>query len=200
MANELSKHASRAYLENARLAFVAGVCSWVDFAEQMRFVVASANTSDPAAQYARRVLAVSDEDDHVDWELGESNGGSNEKDARTGAVIQLGPSDHRFFFMTAIPHMSEWIFHPFDPDFRPSVPHGHWRGASSPKLDVYLGWIYRNSHQIRREPRRNIIALWNDKGFRRFAKKSIKYYLKHHPHYSGWPVADPLKLPGKRRR
>jgi hypothetical protein len=199
MANELSRHASRGYLSSVTLALSAGISSWVDFAEQMRFVVASSDAVDPVAQYARRVLAASDEDIQNDWQLGECDGGISGKDARLAAETPPANSEHRSFFMTSVPQMEEWIFHPFDSDFRPSVPHGHWRGAPNPKLDVYLGWVYRNSQQIRREPRRNIIALWNDKDFRGFARKSIEYYLKHYPHYSGWPVANPRKLPRPRR-
>jgi hypothetical protein len=200
MVTELTRFASRAYLSNARLALEAGISSWVDFAEHMRFIVSSAALTDPVSQYAKRVLAVTDEDVHSDWALGEAEGSSDGKDTRPNADMRSASPDYRAFFRATVPHMSDWIFHPFDPDFRPSVPHGHWDGAPNPKLDVYLGWVYRNSQQIRREPRRNIIALWNDRDFRRFAKRTIEYYLKHHPHYSGWSVSQPLKLPRTRRR
>jgi hypothetical protein len=94
--------------------------------------------------------------------------------------------------------LPKWKFHQADPDFFPSIPHGHWEGRPQPKLDAYLGWVYLGSAQIRREPRQHIIALWNDEKFREFAGHAIDYYLTNFPRYIGWRVPDPRRLPRRR--
>lgn len=93
---------------------------------------------------------------------------------------------------------SAWHFNQYDPDFFPSVPHGHWKEKEARKLDVYLGWVYEGAEQVSREKRRLIVDLWNNEEFRRFAETAIDYYLDHHPSYKGWRVSNPRKLPVKR--
>ncbi len=95
--------------------------------------------------------------------------------------------------------LAQWEFHQSDPDFFPSIPHGHFMGRRQPKLDAYVGWIYRGAEQIGREPKKKIIALWNDTTFRDFARVAIEYYIEHFPNYC-WRVADPRRLPRRRRK
>jgi hypothetical protein len=93
--------------------------------------------------------------------------------------------------------LHQWYFRQADPDFFPSIPHGHRRNQVKVKLDAYRGWIYNEDRQIGREPRWNIIALWNDKRFRSFASIAIHYYLATYPGFL-WRVSHPLKLPRQR--
>jgi hypothetical protein len=95
--------------------------------------------------------------------------------------------------------LSSWVFHPFDVDYFPSVPHGHFQGKPHPKLDAYLGWVYQGSRQIRRETRARIISLWNDSGFRNMAQAAVNFYLTRFPQYAGWRVQNPRVLPRRRR-
>ncbi|UJP05632.1 MAG: hypothetical protein LZF61_01245 [Nitrosomonas sp.] len=91
-----------------------------------------------------------------------------------------------------------WIFHQSDPDYFPSIPHGHHRQRKHLKLDSYLGWCYYGGQQAGREPRAQIIALWNDCKFREFALKIINWYLCNFPGYHKWRVRNPLRLPKRR--
>lgn len=94
---------------------------------------------------------------------------------------------------------NEWDFHPFDEDWFPSVPHGHKvLGRPTVKLDPYLGWVYDKSKKSGRLKRKAIISLWNDEKFRKTAIIAIDYYLEHHPHYRGWRVPRPRRLPRRR--
>jgi hypothetical protein len=89
------------------------------------------------------------------------------------------------------------VFHRYDDDFFPSVPHGHRKDARR-KLDAYLGWVYSGSAQQSREPRWKIVALWNEAAFRDLARASIHYFVERHPAYVGWRVRNPLRLPRRR--
>jgi hypothetical protein len=94
--------------------------------------------------------------------------------------------------------LSDWQFRPYDNDPYPSVPHGHWKGQSVPKLDPYQGWIYERTKQLRREVRWKLVRLWNDKTFRSFAQVAIRHHLSAHATTTAWRVPNPLKLPRKR--
>lgn len=102
--------------------------------------------------------------------------------------------------------LQKWVFHPYDDDYFPSVPHGHWTGLEKQKLDPYLGWIYGDAgcgkqlKPVAREPRRGIILLWNDDEFRKIALAAINYYIQQYPRYRGWRVEDPKQLPRRRKR
>ena len=47
----------------------------------------------------------------------------------------------------------QWKFQQSDPDFFPSIPHGHWRSDKRRRLDAYRGWTYQEDRQFGREPR-----------------------------------------------
>lgn len=98
--------------------------------------------------------------------------------------------------VTNISGMTEWVFHQYDRDFFPSIPHGH-NTDSRRKLDPYLGWIYLGSAQAGRVKRQTITFLWNDHRFRAFTGKSIQWYRSTFPRFH-WRVPNPMKLPRKR--
>jgi len=91
----------------------------------------------------------------------------------------------------------KWVFHEFDEDPHPSIPHGHEHGKDHPKCDPYTGKVY-DSHrrEISKERlnRKTRIALWRDPKFREFALKAIIWYEEHHPYHS-FRVAHPRRLP-----
>jgi hypothetical protein len=103
----------------------------------------------------------------------------------------------RRFTLAAQPGLSQWTFYQADPDFFPSIPHGHLLSEKRKKLDAYLGWIYRDGKPFGREPRWKTIALWNDEGFRLFASMAIGYYRHQFPGHH-WRVPDPGRLPRRR--
>ena len=104
-------------------------------------------------------------------------------------------------FTTTAGGLGEWVFHPFDDDFFPSIPHGHLRKKRWGKLDAYLGWVYedpsKRSQQSHRIKRKSIISLWNDDAFRDIASDAINYHLNKFPKFQ-WRVANPRKLPRKK--
>lgn len=93
--------------------------------------------------------------------------------------------------------MKKWVFHEYDEDPHPSVPHGHEYGNDHPKCDPYTGRVYdTHRREITRErfSRKTRIALWRDPKFREFALKAIIWYEDHHPYYS-FRVTHPRRLP-----
>ncbi len=87
----------------------------------------------------------------------------------------------------------KWKFTIGDPDYFPSIPHGHATKNKKVKLDSYLGYFYNVSvpntkaNSIGRESRQYIIDLWNNDNFRTFAVNHIDWYLMNFSHYN-WRV------------
>lgn len=163
--------------------------------------------SNPSEQTATRILRVEQWPYETDWPDGEQDPKLGDEDEHHESKLWRSPPDttedeedeprYLHFWPASVTGLRDWEFHQYDDDCHPSIPHGHWRGRPRPKLDPYQGWVYAGSAQIRREPPRKIIALWNDASFRHFARTAIQYYLVHFPHYK-WRVPDPLRLPRRR--
>lgn len=93
--------------------------------------------------------------------------------------------------------MKKWVFHEFDEDPHPSVPHGHENGKDHPKCDPYTGKVYdsyRREISKERLGRKTRIVLWSNPKFREFALKAIIWYEDQHPCYS-FRVSRPRRLP-----
>lgn len=91
----------------------------------------------------------------------------------------------------------KWMFHQYDEDHFPSIPHGHLNNQHSTKLDAYRGYTYdtrSNNKPLKRERRRFIVELWNNPKFRIFAITAIDYYRKNFPAFQ-WRVPYPRRLP-----
>jgi len=195
----LIPEASAAYLEISRRSLMLGIVSWGQFAARLVALRLMCNPNDPTLLQAKLLLQVNPETPEDEWPEGAWSEGEdpNRAKERPKAPDQ---DDGIFRF---IPHgntgLSNWVFHPYDPDHFPSVPHGHYQGKPQPKLDAYLGWIYKGAQQISREDRWKIVALWNDNAFRAVALAAINYYLTNFPSYTGWRVANPKVLPRRRR-
>lgn len=164
-------------------------------------------SSNPAYITANRILLAEDWESDEEWVCEEESiSGRRVNEHRRPSsenacdyLASEGKEDLSLFFrVETLSGLSNWEFHQYDDDFFPSIPHGHWNGKSQPKLDPYLGWVYKGSKQLRRESKKSIIYLWNDARFREFARNAIGYYLAHHSNYNGWRVPNPMRLPRRR--
>lgn len=198
----LTRRAAKTYLEVTRMSFLYGLIGWAQLLDRLKVLVSITLPGDPCHKQAARVLVFEKIGEGDTWagdDIELPTGGTSVLKAQ-----ELDDDDEDdgplviYFFPGPQTGLSEWEFHQYDDDYFPSVPHGHFKGADQPKLDPYLGWIYRRSQQVDRVHRKKIVALWNDDKFRLLASSAIRYYLEHHPHYSGWRVTDPLALPRRR--
>jgi hypothetical protein len=199
----LSSKAARLYLEVSKWSFFLEQIGWTQLVDRLQALSVLCSPSDPALLHAERVLRLSGVEQPFDsnWSLG------NEEDAHSDvshepSFFESDVADDEFPYLYLIvgshTGLASWKFHLYDPDWFPAVPHGHEKNGGPRKLDPYLGWVYKGTAQVRREDRWKIIALWNDDQFRKAARRSINYYMEHHPYFRGWRVDNPRKLPRKR--
>jgi hypothetical protein len=197
----LTPEASATYLEITKRSFMLGVVSQGQLLARLVALRLMCKPNDPALLEAQRILQLDPEYPTDEW----SDGGAwAEKSEPANKAEERGKqADDDDVIFRFIPHgntgLSNWEFHPYDADYFPSVPHGHYQGKPQPKLDAYLGWVYNGVRQVSREPRSKIVALWNDSSFRAVAMAAINYYLTTFPSYSGWRVKNPRALPRRRR-
>ena len=156
----LTPEASAIYLEISKRSFVAGFVPWGLLLARLSALTLMCKPTDCSFHAVRRILLVDPETPTDNWpaEVIESLGSD-----RTEGVEKTPPDSDDDFALRFIPGpktgLADWEFHPYDPDYFPSVPHGHYQGKPQPKLDAYLGRVYRGSGQVSREPRAKIIAL-----------------------------------------
>jgi hypothetical protein len=193
----LTQDAAANYLDNVRLSYFVGLIDWSEAMDHLATLRSMCEPRDPASIYAARVQRLEQHEGNDDWPESEGGRSPQEQGGLRGNTHVPEDGDDSKMYFTPGPGtgMSSWTFHPFDPDFRPSVPHGH---RANQKLHAYQGWIFQASRQVGREPRKNIVALWNDAAFRTMATRAIHYYISHHPSYLNWPVTNPRRLPRKR--
>lgn len=161
--------------------------------------------NDPVYKKANRILLAEEWDCDDEWPLKNDENKVNSSASQLDISTEEGeikPGLRRdkkgyFQFLSRKKGLKDWVFHQYDPDFHPSIPHGHFQGKSKPKLDSYLGWVYQGSRQINRLSRALIIELWNDEEFRVFAHISIDWYKREFTSYK-WRVNNPLRLPRRR--
>lgn len=208
MTAHLSQSAAKDMLWLIQDSYFGELCSWSETASRLAALAALCKPGDPAAVIASRVLGMQNFAIEDDWrtEEGESVRGTSESGGPSHSLIQNSHPDWldddeppilQFIAAAAI-GLSDWHFHQADPDYFPSIPHGHWQGHDQPKLDPYTGWIYQGSKQTSREKRKKIVALWNDDKFRVFARTAVDFYLAAFPHYRGWRIPNPRRLPRRR--
>lgn len=207
MTDVISREAARDFLHLTVRSYDSGMIGKTVLLERLVVLVSLGRRTDRAVALAREVL------DDTGW-ISEGNGWSNDisdggapprsKTTRSEGSSdeeQDGPDpDDRVLYLVASVGGQDWMFHPYDDDPFPSVPHGHARPRKSArKLDPYQGWVYDRTRQLARVARQDIIALWNDEKFRATARISINYYLEHHPHHVFKNVRNPRKLPRRRK-
>lgn len=121
-------------------------------------------------------------------------------------IAQLkNDKDPVMYFLSKPGNFTDWLFRVGDPDFFPSIPHGHGVNNSKIKLDCYLGYFYDvrivdpKKKNVGRETRQYIIDLWNNDKFRTLAINCIDWYLDRFPKFR-WrvPTKRERVLPKKR--
>lgn len=203
----LSAKAARLYLNISKWSFFLEQIGWTQLVDRLKALSVLCEPSDPARLHAERVLRLSGVEQSSDnnWAIGKEEEGDTDL-SREPSFFEsddeesVSDEELRYLYLIAGSRtgLSNWKFHLYDPDWFPAVPHGHEKNGGPRKLDPYLGWVYQMSEQVGREDRWKIIALWNDDKFRKAALRSIDYYTGHHPHFTGWRVSNPRKLPRKR--
>ena len=198
----LSKEASLSYFELSQISYYSGLISQTHWLDRLVALSLMCGPDDATKAFASHLLRIEEGEAFGQWadregksEVPQSDEGRNESTIELQQDDDFGPLLR--FMPSSSTGLAHWIFHQYDPDHFPSIPHGHYLGHKQPKLDAYLGWIYVYSKQTNRESKKKIIALWNDNMFRDFARNAINYYLTHHPHYI-WRVPNPRRIPRRR--
>ena len=199
----LDKEASNLYFEISRFQFHTDKLSWTHYLDRMVALTKMCDHFDPIFKRAKQLLLAEEWDIEDEW-LSENEGfdkantGGGDTDNKNEIHQRLTRDSNGYLqFLSNIKGLNEWVFHPYDVDFHPSIPHGHFKDKKQPKLDAYLGWIYKGSKQENRLSRKLIIELWNDDEFRFIAYTAIKWYMGEFPNYN-WRVTNPLMLPRRR--
>jgi len=200
----LEREASELYFELSRFYFHAEKLSWTHYLDRMLALKNMCEPDDPVYEQAKRILLVEEWNSEEFWSLenDERDDDSTPSDVNKSGEDEAQPGLRRdkkgyFQFLSRKKGLNDWVFHQYDRDFHPSIPHGHFKGKSQPKLDSYLGWVYQGSKQIKRLSRDLIVDLWNDEEFRTFAQIAIEWYMYEFPSYN-WRVSNPLMLPRRR--
>lgn len=199
----LHKEASNLHFEISRFHFHTDELSWTHYLDRMVTLTKICDPNDPVFKRAMQIILSEEWDISDEWLSG--NEGFNKTntgggDADISDEIQQGltrDTNNYLQFLSKIKGLDKWVFHQYDADFHPSIPHGHFKSKKHPKLDAYLGWIYKGSQQVDRLSRNLIIELWNDDEFRLFARTSIEWYMGKFPNYN-WRITTPLRLPRRR--
>ena len=198
----LTTAGAQLYLTTSHVTLACGILSWDEYLLRLRFVRDCAEPGILEVRAATDILREQEFEGEDEWPTGEPeqpSPGEGPSESEVSISDRHGPFEPPVLslIVAASTGLHHWQFHQADPDFFPSIPHGHWRSDNRRKLHAYRGWTYREDRQIDREPRWKIIALWNDDKFRSFASAAIQYYLVTFPGYV-WPVLHPLRLPRRR--
>lgn len=200
----LEREASDLYFQLSRFHFHAEKLSWTHYLDRMLALKHMCEPNDPVCENAKRILLLEEWGNEEVWPLenDERDGASSTSSINESGEEGIQPGLRRdkkgyFQFLSRKKGLKDWVFHQYDPDFHPSIPHGHFKGKSQPKLDSYLGWVYQGSKQIKRLSRDLIVDLWNDEEFRTFAQIAIEWYMHEFPSYN-WRVSNPMMLPRRR--
>jgi hypothetical protein len=197
--NRLSQTAALAYYESTREAYALGFISWGQVLHRLAFLYTLTDDS----TLKKKLLFIAED------AIEEAVVPSENEDTELTIETAISPVDVPYCYppfpeqfilkliVKDVSGLSRWVFNQYDPDFFPSIPHGR-ENSGKRKLDAYLGWIYLNSTQVGREPRKLITALWNNDRFRVFALTSIRWYMASYPLFT-WRVQQPLKIPRKRK-
>lgn len=201
MVDYISREAARDFLKIQLISHHQAHIGTTVFLDRLATLVWMSEPECGAVAFAREILSLNEwtccfDPDNQD---GGADGALEGPKNKVGYNEEEDEEEDDDFIIQLITIVGDtgWIFHPGDDDFFPSIPHGHDTRDNKRKLDPYLGWIYRGSAQHRRLPRKDIVALWNNDKFRYMASVAIDYYLKTHPHYTGWRVPYPRQLPRK---
>src|SRR5713101_7750392 len=127
----LTADAARAYIEISLTAFEEGLLPLSLLEARMRFVQ---QHSDPASQEYRTAAELAGDAPEEDWPdepRKPQRGGSVESDDHGGLAIVESGNEFELpmlrFIAPGTTGLSMWYFNQYDPDYFPSIPHGHHR-------------------------------------------------------------------------
>jgi hypothetical protein len=204
MAQYLTYKSAHLFLKLSKICYLTESINWSQFLERLALLKTMCSPKNPSGVYAERVLSLEKFELNDEWfdEPESFFNSTNHKFRKVESELKstMGKDNQPCLHFCPGTHtkLSSWEFHQYDDDFYPSIPHGHLHRQSQPNLDSYNGWIYQNNKRGKREPRKSIVALWNDEKFRAFATQAIQYYLDKHPKYT-WRVEQPFRLPRRRK-
>lgn len=202
MNGYLSEDAAYSYFELSHASYHYELISLTEFLERLHALRLMCSPNDPTRSFVEHILRMEEWVSRDEWYDPEDEAQSvGDRDGKDSTVEpyeddEFGPL--LLFMPASSTGLSQWRFHQYDPDWFPSVPHGHYQGQKQPKLDPYRGYIFNYSSQLNREPRKKIIALWNDNKFRSFARAAISWYMQQYPKHR-WRVRNPLRIPRRRK-
>ena len=195
-----------AYLAASQVSLAFGGLSWNQYLLRLQFLKSSVDPGSLEARIFNDMLSQAEFEDEDDW-LDQDDDEPKELSEEPGTITPTSVDANRDparddlivlkFVPSAGSGLHDWKFDSSDPDFFPSVPHGHWKSRHRRRLDAYRGWVYESDRQVDREPRRKLVALWNDDRFRTFAAATIHHYIAASPNFR-WRVPNPRRLPRKR--
>lgn len=209
MPQQLVRNAASLYLQLTEISLRSGLISQDEWYKRLGFLATHGEGQfrDLRDHINPRYLEHDELDDQSEWSVMTESDLENIEPgigAEGGRGIFIPPPDPIIcrFLSSSIPGASGatsrvWRFHEADPDFFPSIPHGH-AVQNQDKLDVYRGSIFRGDHPIGKEPRRLLVVLWNDSKFRDYARRVILWYQTVYPNFV-WPVPHPQRLPRRKR-
>jgi hypothetical protein len=196
-----TRKASKDYCLLSRKAYIAGLIGWAHVLDSAWLARELTRDRDPVHIQTSRLLMAAETaytSSLMDAETDDSRESKLEITIEEDCVDGEVDEDNQLLLIAKINSLRAWHLNHYDPDFFPSVPHGHWNEKETRRLDAYLGWQYEGTRQVGLEKRSVITDLLNNDEFRLFARTAIDYYLEHHPSYKGWRVLNPMKLPVKR--
>ena len=156
----LTPEASATYFEISKRSFMLGILSWGQLLSRLVTLSLLCKPHDVTLCSIQEIIRLEPQTPADDWPNGEWSAETSDRTTRRDASPAATDDDVIFRFIPdGKTGLSIWEFHPYDTDYFPSVPHGHYQGRPQPKLDAYLGWVYSGSRQISREPRSKIVAL-----------------------------------------
>lgn len=193
----LDEDASKIFFYITNITYLTGLLSPDHYFDRLLVLQHISKNNDPIKEKIKNIFSIDEWISDDIWLTEPLN--INENDCNSNKILENKQENTNgiFHFCSTVVNLNMWEFHHYDPDYFPSIPHGHYNGNKQPKLDVYLGWTYNGSRQIGRVSRKDIIALWNDTKFRQFAIISIEWYLNKYKQYKGWRVKNPKRLPKK---
>ena len=192
----LTQVAAHDLLLTIKESHFTGLAGWTETVDRLVALRQMCTASDTLVPWLDRVLSLEERSEYPPWNEGERRPQDAQSDGVEGTT-QPSSEDPLVLLYRAAPGsgLKNWIFHKYDADPYPSVPHGHLDFNSRQKLDAFQGWVYDGTRQTHREPKWKIVALWNDDTFRIFALTTIRFHIAVFPHLRTWRVPHPLKLP-----
>lgn len=179
----------------SRIEFELGFISIMDYYYRLVTLYHLTDKSEEIRKYLIRIFGEANisESYYLDEQDYDTNDRQSKESRNKNGDDQESTDPTLHFITPKTGKISKWEFIKGDPDFFPSIPHGHAIINESIKLDSYQGYYYNvtNSNDkpksTGRESRKYMIELWNNDKFRIFAIDQIDWYLQTYPSFT-WRV------------